>query len=192
MRDVALPPAPTRRLTTRRHAPGTATPAAGAAGAAAGFSVVPFLAVLLPLLDRSEPPSLVLGLAGTGLLALVAAGLAPVALVPGLRRGRREAVLPALLVGAGLGAVAVLLSTLLPGTAGPAGARLRLLAPYFAATMAGLGLAQDLGQVGDRQLGLGQEHEDTQPRVLTRRLQGSVQGVERQVRGLGHGKCPTI
>src|SRR5205823_12327849 len=125
--EVALSPAPRRRLSARRHAPGPATTGVAGAVAAAGFSVVPFLAVLLPLLDRSEPPSLVLGLAGTGLLALVAAGLAPVALVPGLRRGRREAVLPALLVGAGLGAVAVLLSTLLPGTAGPGGARLRLL-----------------------------------------------------------------
>jgi len=56
---------------------------------------------------------------------------------------------------------------------------------------AGLRLAQDLGQVGDRQFGLRQQHQNAQPRVLTRRFQGGVEGIERQTAGFTHGKLPT-
>ena len=155
MRDVALHPIRTRPA----GAPGpTSAPSvSGASGAsavvpgvvvAAGLAVAPYLVVLLPLLDRRERASLVLGLAVTGLLPLLLAGAVPIALVPSLRLGRRDAVLPALLVGAGLGAVGVLVATLLPGAMASASAstepRLRLLVPYFAATMAGLGLAHVL------------------------------------------------
>ena len=44
-----------------------------------------------------------------------------------------------------------------------------------------LRLAQDLGEVGDRQLGLGQQRQDAQPRGLAGRLERGVEGIERQV-----------
>ena len=55
-----------------------------------------------------------------------------------------------------------------------------------------LRLAQDLGEVGHGQLGLGQQHQHAQPRVLARGLEGCVEGVERKAGSLGHGKYPTI
>ena len=44
-----------------------------------------------------------------------------------------------------------------------------------------LRLAQDVGEVGDGQLGLGHQRQHAQPRRLARRLEGGVEGVERQV-----------
>ena len=41
-----------------------------------------------------------------------------------------------------------------------------------------LRLAQDLGEVGDGQLGLGQQRQDAQARVLAGRLERRVEGVE--------------
>ncbi len=43
-----------------------------------------------------------------------------------------------------------------------------------------LRLAQNLGEVGDRQFGFGQQREDAQPRRLAGGLEGGVQGGERQ------------
>ena len=54
-----------------------------------------------------------------------------------------------------------------------------------------LRLAEDLGEIGHRQLGLGQQHQHAQPRVLTRGLEGCVESVERKA-CLGHGMYPTI
>ena len=41
-----------------------------------------------------------------------------------------------------------------------------------------LRLPQDLGEVGHRQLGLGQQHQDAQARFLAGRLERGVEGVE--------------
>ena len=41
-----------------------------------------------------------------------------------------------------------------------------------------LRLAQDVGQVGDGQFGLGQQRQHAQPRLLAGRLEGRVEGVE--------------
>ena len=53
-----------------------------------------------------------------------------------------------------------------------------------------LRLAQDLGQVGHGQLGLGQQHQHAQPRVLARGLERGVEGVERQVGSSVMGSIP--
>ncbi len=56
-----------------------------------------------------------------------------------------------------------------------------------------LRLAQDVGEVGDGQLGLGHQRQDAQPRRLARRLEGGVEGVERQVGSrVIHGINPII
>lgn len=41
-----------------------------------------------------------------------------------------------------------------------------------------LRLAQDVGEVGDGQFGLGQQRQHTQPRLLARRFQRGVEGIE--------------
>ena len=53
-----------------------------------------------------------------------------------------------------------------------------------------LRLAQDVGEVGDRQLGLGQQRHDAQPRLLAGRLEGAVEGGERQLGRRSHGPRP--
>ena len=53
-----------------------------------------------------------------------------------------------------------------------------------------LRLPQDLGQVGHRQLGLAEQHQDAQARFLAGRLEGRVEGVEWQVGRNAHGKWP--
>ncbi len=50
---------------------------------------------------------------------------------------------------------------------------------------AGLRLAQDRGELGHRELGLAEQGQDTQPRGLAGGLEGAVQGLERQVGGMG-------
>ena len=41
-----------------------------------------------------------------------------------------------------------------------------------------LRLPQDLGEIGHRQLGLGQQHQDAQARFLAGRLERAVEGIE--------------
>ena len=41
-----------------------------------------------------------------------------------------------------------------------------------------LRLAQDVGEVGDGQLGLGEQRQDAQPRLLAGRLEGGIEGIE--------------
>ena len=53
-----------------------------------------------------------------------------------------------------------------------------------------LRLPQDLGQVGHRQFGLGQQHEDAQARFLAGRLERGIKGIEFQVGRNAHGKYP--
>ena len=53
-----------------------------------------------------------------------------------------------------------------------------------------LRLPQNLGEVGHRQFGLGQQHQDAQARFLAGRLEGGVEGVELQVGRTAHGKYP--
>ena len=62
-----------------------------------------------------------------------------------------------------------------------------------------LRLAQDVGEVGNGQFGLGQQRQDAQARLLTRRLEGGVEGVEAELwplcsssRACRYGPCPTI
>ena len=45
-----------------------------------------------------------------------------------------------------------------------------------------LRLAENLREVGHRQLGLGQQNQHAQPRVLARRLEGGVEGIEGKTR----------
>ena len=47
-----------------------------------------------------------------------------------------------------------------------------------------LRLAQDVGEIGDRQLGLGEQRQDAQPRRLAGRLEGAVERHERQLGNL--------
>jgi hypothetical protein len=51
-----------------------------------------------------------------------------------------------------------------------------------------LRLAQNLGKVGHRQFGLGEERQDTQPGTLPGRLQGGIQRGESQIGPLRHHK----
>ena len=44
-----------------------------------------------------------------------------------------------------------------------------------------LRLAQNLGKVGNREFGLGQQRENAQPGTLARGLEGGVQGGESQI-----------
>ena len=53
-----------------------------------------------------------------------------------------------------------------------------------------LRLPQDLGEVGHRQFGLGQQHEDAQARFLAGRLERGIEGIEFQVGRTAHGKYP--
>ena len=55
-----------------------------------------------------------------------------------------------------------------------------------------LRLAQDLGEIGHGQFGLGQQRQDAQARFLAGRLERAVEGVERQVGRTAHGKYPII
>ena len=50
-----------------------------------------------------------------------------------------------------------------------------------------LRLAQDVGEVGDRQLGLGQQRQDAQARRLAGGLERAVEVRERKVGRTGHG-----
>ena len=49
-----------------------------------------------------------------------------------------------------------------------------------------LRLAQDVGQVGDGQLGLGQQRQQAQARVLAGRFEGRVEGIETELVGCSH------
>ena len=63
-----------------------------------------------------------------------------------------------------------------------------------------LRLAQDVGEVGDGQLGLGQQRQHAQPRLLAGRLEGGVEGIEAELDTVAHrpwtwnrmGPLPTI
>jgi hypothetical protein len=56
-----------------------------------------------------------------------------------------------------------------------------------------LRLPQDVGEVGDGQFGLRHQRQHAQPRRLARRLEGGVEGVERQVGSrLVQGRYPII
>ena len=54
--------------------------------------------------------------------------------------------------------------------------------------MRGCDWPQDLGEVGDRQLGLGEQHQDAQARFLAGRLERGIKGIEFQVGRNAHGK----
>src|SRR2546427_440937 len=76
-------------------------------------------------------------------LGTLVAVATPSLLVPGLSAGRRDALLPALLLGAGAGGLAVLLSFGAPhALSGISDPRLGPLCSYFATAMAVLALAQ--------------------------------------------------
>ena len=49
-----------------------------------------------------------------------------------------------------------------------------------------LRLAQDVGEVGDGQLGLGQQRQHAQARLLAGRLEGGVEGIEAELGAGGH------
>ena len=53
-----------------------------------------------------------------------------------------------------------------------------------------LRLAQDLGEVGDREVGLGEQRQDAQARALAGGAQGGVQGVEIERRRTHDGLVP--
>ncbi len=56
-----------------------------------------------------------------------------------------------------------------------------------------LRLAQDVGEVGDRELGLGEQRQDAQPRRLAGRLEGAVEAGKWQMgRAEGIGPLPTV
>ena len=44
------------------------------------------------------------------------------------------------------------------------------------------------GEIGHRQLGLGQQRQHAQPRILAGGLQRGVEGIEPQVGSVSHGK----
>ena len=50
-----------------------------------------------------------------------------------------------------------------------------------------LRLAQDVGEIGDRQLGLGQQRDDAQARLFAGGLQGAVEVGKRQLGRRSHG-----
>ncbi|HUR18117.1 MAG TPA: glycosyltransferase family 39 protein [Acidimicrobiales bacterium] len=86
---------------------------------------------------------LLASLAVLGLLPLIAAGTVPALVIPGLTAGRREAVVPGLLLGATLAGASILVVTAVPNRlVGLGDPRLAPLAPYFAVAMAMLGLSQ--------------------------------------------------
>ncbi|HUP71219.1 MAG TPA: glycosyltransferase family 39 protein [Acidimicrobiales bacterium] len=92
--------------------------------------------------DRGDL-TLLAGLAVLGLLPYLAAGVVPALVIPGLTAGRRDAVVPALLLGAVLSSGAILLVMAAPNRLLRLGdPRLGPLAAYFAVAMALLGLAQ--------------------------------------------------
>lgn len=87
--------------------------------------------------------TLLAGLAVLGLLPFLAAGVVPALVIPGLTAGRRDAVVPALLLGAILSSGAILLVMAAPNRLLRLGdPRLGPLVAYFAVAMALLGLAQ--------------------------------------------------
>lgn len=91
----------------------------------------------------SDDLTLLAGLAVLGLLPLLAAGVVPALVIPGLTAGRRDAVVPALLLGGTLSSGAILLIMAAPNLLLRLGdPRLGPLAAYFAVAMAVLGLAQ--------------------------------------------------
>ena len=49
-----------------------------------------------------------------------------------------------------------------------------------------LRLAQDVGEVGDGQFGLGQQRQHAQPRLLAGRLERRIEGIETELAGAGH------
>ena len=55
-----------------------------------------------------------------------------------------------------------------------------------------LRLAQNVGEVGDGQFGLGQQRQNAQPRVLAGGFQGRVEGVEAELIGSRHRKHPPL
>ena len=55
-----------------------------------------------------------------------------------------------------------------------------------------LRLAQDVGEIGDGQLGLGQQREHAQPRLLAGRLERGVEGVETEHSAVCHSNQPGL
>lgn len=93
--------------------------------------------------DTSADLTLLAALAVIGLLPLLAAGVVPALVVPGLTAGRRDALVPALLLGATLSSASILLVLAAPNRLVALGdPRLSPLASYFAVAMAMLGLGQ--------------------------------------------------
>lgn len=113
-------------------------PAAGVAFA--GASCLPLL--LCAAAPGSPDIGLLASLTLLGLPPLVLTSLVPLLVFPGLSEGRRESVIPALLVGALVGAAAAIAATAAPAVIlGAADARLTRHAPYLAmgAILLGLG-----------------------------------------------------
>ncbi|MBW3615316.1 MAG: glycosyltransferase family 39 protein [Actinobacteria bacterium] len=103
------------------------------------------LVALLTSLGPNSDKTLIGALVVLGLLPLLAAGIAPVLVVRNVAAGRRDALMPALLVSATAGSAVVLVALIAPGLLlHLSDARLGLHAAYFAVAMAGLGLAHVL------------------------------------------------
>ncbi|MGQ0519524.1 MAG: glycosyltransferase family 39 protein [Actinomycetota bacterium] len=124
---------------------------AGTGGPEAAMPAVAFAAVAaMPLLGLargidSSDLGLLAALVVIGLPPLALAGTAPAFFVRGLGEGRRDAIVPALLLGAGLGAAAALILTAVPDVlVGLSDKRLVRHAPNFALAMTFLGLSQIL------------------------------------------------
>ena len=118
--------------------------------AAAVLLATPLAVVVLPLLragaDARAALAPALFLAGAAVATAAAVTGLPALAVPALTGRRRGAVLPAMLVGAGVGSIAVLVAPAV-ADAIPAGSRLHpsaALLPYVAAAAAAFGLAQIL------------------------------------------------
>ncbi|HET7488642.1 MAG TPA: glycosyltransferase family 39 protein [Acidimicrobiales bacterium] len=103
--------------------------------------VVAMATALVAGAGQPRDAALLGGLFALGVVPLVAAGVVPSLVVRGHRSGRRDAVLPALLVAAGAGTAASLAVLVAPdAVAGVHDGRLAPLAPYVAVGMVALGL----------------------------------------------------
>lgn len=119
------------------------SPVAGAV-ATLLISAMPLVA-LLGALRADADKTLIGALVVLGLFPLLAAGIVPALMVRNLGAGRRDAIMPALLISATAGSGVVLAALVAPGMLLQlSDARLGLHAAYFAVAMAGIGLAQVL------------------------------------------------
>ncbi|MBW3557272.1 MAG: glycosyltransferase family 39 protein, partial [Actinobacteria bacterium] len=122
----------------RRRSPVSAAVASMLVGA---MPLVALLATLRPSSDKTLIGALVV----LGLFPLLASGIAPALVVRNVGAGRRDALMPALLVSATAGSAVVLVALVAPALLlHLSDARLGLHAAYFAVAMAGLGMAQVL------------------------------------------------